>query len=434
MERLSLASRPRHLRLDGTGGWLLVAMLTADVAVVTRATDVPNGSGIPYWAVWLVAVAATLAILSLLAARLRPTAPRLRPVEALAVLAIAAMILSDVTMAWQPLRDLGIYLKAGGHFLDGSPVYMQTPLTVQPIDRTNYPFLYPPCTLPFFGALSLLPVLLAQAVWMGGSLSLGLLALHLIGLPRRWLAAALLWPPLFQGLWVGNVAVPALALFALGPWLGAGLVLGAVFKPYTGIVALRLVRDRRWREFAAGAVVLALLVAASLPFTGITPWSDWLNGLRVYQTSQSSLPGLYGFGLPRFVPFDAYLALALAAVLVALRSRGRESLARLGTAAVVASPSLFGHGLLMAVPSLLSLRSPWLWLAIGLLSTPDGLQWWLAIAVVAASWAAPGMRRVGTSEDEPLHPLAPDGGPWPNARPSAPNGRPNGLLGAAGHV
>ena len=27
MERLPLASRPRHLRLDGTGGWLLVAAL-----------------------------------------------------------------------------------------------------------------------------------------------------------------------------------------------------------------------------------------------------------------------------------------------------------------------------------------------------------------------------------------------------------------------
>ena len=88
----------------------------------------------------------------------------------------------------------------------------------------------------------------------------------------------------------------------------------------------------------------------------------------------------------------------------------------------------------MPVPTLLSLRSPWLWLAIVFLSTPDGPQWWLAIAVVAASWAVPGMRHVGTSEDEPLHPLAANGEPWPNAMPSAPNGRPNGLLEAAGHV
>lgn len=403
-------SRARAVDLAGPGGWLLVAMFAAYVAVVTRSTDVPNGSGVPYWAVWLVAVAAALAVASLLAANLRPAAPWLRPVEALAILAVVAMVLSDVTMAWQPLRDLGIYLKAGEHFRDGAPVYMQTPLTVQPLDRTNYPFLYPPCTLPFFAALSLLPVATAQALWFGFSLGLGLLALRLIGLPRLWLVPALLWPPLFQGLWVGNVAVPALALFALAPWLGAGLVLGAVFKPYTGLAALWLVRERRWLQVAAGVGALLLMAALTLPLAGLTAWADWLSALRIYQTSQDSLPGLYGFGLPRFVPFALYAALGAAALLVALRARGAESLARLGTATVVASPSLFGHGLLMAVPSLLSLRSTWLWLAVGFLSTPDGLQWWLAVVVVAASWAVPSMRR--GSAAEPLHPMGAADGPW----------------------
>ena len=413
-------SRPRAVDLAGPAWWLLVALLGADIAIVTRSTDVPNGSGIPYWAVWLVAVAAALVVANLLAAHLRPAAPRLRPVEALAILAVVAMVLSDVTMAWQPLRDLGIYLKAGEHFRDGAPVYMQTPLTVQPLDRTNYPFLYPPCTLPFFAALSLLPVAPAQALWFGFSLGLGLLALRLIGLPRLWLVPALLWPPLFQGLWVGNVAVPALALFAVGPWVGAGLVLGAVFKPYTGLAALWLIRERRWVQIAAGVGTLLLMAALTLPLTGLTAWADWLNALRIYQTSQDSLPGLYGFGLPRFVPFALYAALGAAALLVALRARGAESLARLGTATVVASPSLFGHGLLMAAPSLLSLRSPWFWLAVGFLSTPDGLQWWLAVVVVAASWAMPSMRRVSAAGStsgsatatEPLHPLGESGSLW----------------------
>ena len=423
MERLRGSIRLRRASLEGAGGWLLAALLAADVAVVTRSTDVPNGSGIPYWAVWLVAAVAALGVASLLTAHLRPSGPRLRPVEALAILAVVAMILSDVTMAWQPLRDLGIYLKAGEHFRDGSAVYMQTPLTVQPLDRTNYPFLYPPCTLPFFGAMAMLPAGLAQALWLGCSLGLGLLALRVIGLPHRWLAPALLWPPLFQGLWVGNVAVPALALYAIGPGLGAGLVLGAIFKSYTGLAALWLVRERRWMQAAVGIGALLLLVAATVPVTGLTPWSDWLSALRIYQSSQESLPGLYGFGLPRFVPFAVYAALAVAAVVAALRARGRESLARLGTATVVASPSLFGHGLLMAVPSILSLRAPWLWLAVGLLSTPDGLQWWLAVVVVAASWALPQMRR-GRGGDatapagdatarEPMHPLGATRGPWP---------------------
>jgi hypothetical protein len=389
---------------SGLGGWLVALLLGLDVVAVTRSTDVPNGSGIAFPAVWLAAVAAMVAVAGLLCARFRPGAPRLRPVEVLALMALAAAVLTDVTMAWQPLRDLGIYLKAGEHFRDGAPVYMQTPLTVQPIDRTGYPFLYPPFTLPLFGALSLLPVVAAQAIWVGVSVGLGLVALRIIGLPRRWLLPALLWPPLFQGLWVGNVAVPALALYAIGPWLGAGLIIGAAFKSYTGLAALWLVVERRWRQIALGVGLLLALVALTVPLTGAGLWSDWLASLGVYRTSQHSLPGLYGFGLPRYMPFALYGGLALAAVAGAFTVRGKASLARLGTATVVASPSLFGHGLLMAGPSILSLRSIWRWLAVGFLSTPDGPSWWLAVAVVVASWAVPPMceqRGIAAAEARP---------------------------------
>jgi len=414
-ERRGRPNRLPSLRLDSPAGWLLAIALAVDVIAVTRASDVPNGSGFGYAAAWLLATAVALGLASLASTRLRPSGPLLRPAEAVAIMALVAMILTDVTMAWQPLRDLGIYLRAGQHFVEGSPVYMQTPLAVQPQDRTGYPFLYPPCTLPLFGALALLPVPLAQAIWAGGSLALGLLALRLIGLPGRWLAPVLLWPPFFQGLWVGNVALPALLLYGLGPWLGAGLVLGAVIKSYTGIAALWLIRERRWAQALAGGAIAALAVAATVPLTGPGAWADWLNGLQVYQASQRLLPGLYGFGLPRYVPIAVYAALAAAVVLVAFRAQGRESLARFGTATVVASPSLFGHGLLMAVPSLLSLRAPWLWLGVGFLSTPDGPQWWLAVALIAASWAVPSMRRRTQPETEPaeaLHPLG-AGQAWP---------------------
>ena len=57
----ALAGRFRAVGLERSGGWVLVALLAADVAMVTRSTDVPNGSGIPYWGVWLVAVALALA-------------------------------------------------------------------------------------------------------------------------------------------------------------------------------------------------------------------------------------------------------------------------------------------------------------------------------------------------------------------------------------
>jgi hypothetical protein len=416
MVRLRTADPLRHLPLESLGGWLLVALLAVDVLNVTKGLGLhlPNQTEVHYWIVWLVAVAGALLVASLLAARFRPAAPWLRPVEVMAILAITAMVLTDATMTVQPLRDLGLYLKAGQHYMAGSPVYLQSPLTELPVDLTDLPFLYPPFTLPFFGLLSTLPVLLVQAIWFYGSLGLGLLALRWLGLPGRWAVLAVAWPPLFEGLWVGNVAVPALVLFALGPWLGAGLVLGAAFKSYTGIAALWLVKERRWVEAGVGVGALLALAAVTLPLTGIDLWWKWLDGLRFYQSS-----ALYGFALPRYVPYAVYVALTVVAVVAALRARGRESLARLGTATIVVSPSLFSHGLLVAVPSLLGLRSPWLWLAIGFVSTPVGPQWLLAVGVVALSWVAPAMRHPAspvTRAAEPLHPLGAAGTVWPGPK------------------
>jgi hypothetical protein len=411
-----------RLSLEGRGGWLAVGLLGAYLIWNARDRNVPLGSGVEYLPAWIIVAAVALLAGSLVARRLRPSRPWLRPVEAAAILAVVAMVLTDLTMTYQPLRDLGIYLKAGQHYLAGAPVYLQAPMTARPVDLTNYPFLYPPPTLPPFAALSLLPAPVAQAVWVGGSLALGMAALRVIGLPWRWALMAVAWPPFFQGLWVGNVAVPALALFALGPWLGEGLVVGAVFKSYTGLAALWLARERRWTQIAVGVAVLAALGLVTLPLTGLGPWSAWVEALRLYQTSAQNVPALYGFGLPGFVPLWAFVALAVAAVLAALLPSGRESLARLGTATIVASPSLWGHGLLVAVPSMLSLRTPWLWLAIGITSAPDGLQWWYAIGLIVVSWFLPGMRRPETATgrsadaslplDEPLHPLPSGEGPW----------------------
>ena len=414
--------RPPRLSLEGRGGWLPVGLIGAYLVWNARDRSVPLGPGVDYAPAWAISVVVALLAASVLARHFRPARPWLRPVEAAAILAAAAMVLTDLTMTNQPLRDLGIYLKAGQHYLAGNPVYLQAPMTARPADLTNYPFLYPPPTLPPFAALSMLPTPIAQAIWVGGSLALGLAALRIIGLPWRWTILAVAWPPLFQGLWVGNVAVPALALFALGPWLGEGLVVGAVFKSYTGLAALWLARERRWRQIATGVAVIAALGLVTLPLTGVGQWNAWVEALRLYQSSAQNVPALYGFGLPRFVPFWVFVALAAAAVLAALRPSGRESLARLGTATVVASPSLWGHGLLVAVPSMLSLRAPWLWLAIGITSAPDGLQWWYAVALIAASWSVPEMRRpeatangpeeAGVPPGEPLHPLAANLLPW----------------------
>ncbi|HEX7492091.1 MAG TPA: glycosyltransferase family 87 protein [Candidatus Limnocylindrales bacterium] len=406
------------LPLSGLGGWVLCVLLAIDVISVTKATDfsIRNMTG-EYWLVWLLVVAVELLLAGCLVARFRPDARLLRPVEVIAILAVTAMVMTDVTMMWAPLRDLGIYLKAGNHYLAGSPVYMSAAITAAPADPKDLPYLYPPFTLPVFGALAILPQRLAEVVWSLGSVGLAIFALRRIGLPGRLAVLALLWPPIFVGVWVGNVAVPALALFAIGPWLGSGLVLGAAFKSYTGLASLWLVRERRWVELGTGIALLLILAALTMPLVGVDLWFKWLAALGWYQKSQDYLPGLYGFGLVRYVPFVLYLAASAAAVLAAFLVRGRESLARFGTATIVASPSLFGHGLLVAVPSLLSLRSPWLWLALGLLSTPQNPHWLLAVGLILLSWVVPGMRRQPQADlavNEPLHPLGAGGEVWPD--------------------
>ena len=422
MDRFPAARLRRLLPLDSRGGWVLAAGLAGWLLLASRSNWISIGSGADYWlflGVVLAALAAAFAALRLLRGRTwRPN-----PVEAMAVMAVSAMVVTDLGMAYQPLRDLAVYIKAGHHFIAGLPVYMHTALTARPEDLTNYPFLYPPLTLPVFGALAQLPPAVAQAVWVAGSVALVLLAFRTFGIERRWLPFLILWPPLFQGLWVGNVAVPALAILALAPRFGAGLILGAVFKSYTGIAALWLVRERRWRGVALGVAATLLLAAITLPLVGTHLWNEWIDGLRTYQTSQQNVPSLYGFGLLKFIPVWAFLALAAAAIVAALRTSGpqseRESLARFGVATIVASPSLWGHGLLAAVPSMLTLRAPWLWLAIGITSTPDGLQWWLAVALLAVSWAMPelGRRSLKASQidRETLHPLGAEIEPWPDA-------------------
>ena len=104
-------------------------------------------------------------------------------------------------------------------------------------------------------------------------------------------------------------------------------------------------------------LALLLLVLATLPLVGIDLWRDWLNGLSAYQESQQYLNGLYGVGLGRYLPMWAFLAIAALTLVAALWVRGREGLARLGLASVVASPSLWSHGFVFGIPSFLRLRA-----------------------------------------------------------------------------
>src|SRR5450759_934521 len=142
-------------------------------------------------------------------------------------------------------------------------------------------------------------------------------------------------------------------------------------------------------------------------------------GLMAYQESQGYLHGLYGVGLGRYLPMWAFLAIAAFTVLAALRVRGREGLARLGLASVVASPSLWGHGFVFGIPSFLRLRAEWLWLVAGMMSIGQWPGPQLALGIGVTAWFVKAMvRHADDKADEPfgrrpLHPLGAVLVPWP---------------------
>lgn len=393
MTRARLRSGPgRGRRSD----WLAVGVLVVYILVAVYDWRLPTRDGMSFGPVWAILAAATFLVLRLWRGRLEP-------LDALIASTAAAALLTDlVQFNGQALRDLGIYLKAGEHFAAGAPVYLQAIVTEAPVDKTTYPFLYPPPTLPFLAGLASLPRPLVEAFWIIGSAGIAIWGLRLVGLSIGWALAALLWPPFFQGLYVGNVAVPAFALFVAAPWFGAGLILASIFKPYSAVAGLWLVRTRRFGQLGVGLAILAGLALITLPLVGPDAWRAWLEGLRWYAASQPVVPALVGFGLAAYLPAGLPVVAAVAVAAWAWLGRGLDGLARFGVATVVASPSLFTHGFLVALPAFLGLRPMALWLALGFTSVAPGLGWWLSIAlVVVASMAAP-LRRSS-------------GGPWPTA-------------------
>ncbi|MEX2011437.1 MAG: glycosyltransferase family 87 protein [Chloroflexota bacterium] len=390
--------------------WLLPIGLVFYVLWATWGWNFPDQHGIPFNWVWLGVAGATVIVWQ----RRRAA---FDPITAAAIVAITAMLVNDATLFWsQGMRDLALYIKAGDRWLSGAPVYLEVPLAVLPTDMTNYPFLYPPVTLPLFGALARIPFPFAAALGLGVSMVALLASLRWLGLPWRWSLVVLAWPPVAQGMYVGNVAIPLFALFAAAPWRPALLAIPPLFKPYSAIASLWLLRREHWRSAILGVIVVGGACVVTLPLVGSQLWLDWVGGLEAYQVSQQQLPNnLYGYGLARYMPLFSFIAIAVVVTVLALRARGRrEQLARLGVATVTGSPSLFAHGYLVALPGMLRLDTPWFWLAFGLTSCAHGPAWFGAIAVIVWSWFEPSLRK--KRGFDPYHPLGTASAPWPGGR------------------
>src|SRR5450759_3024784 len=339
--------------------------------------------------------------------------------------AVAAWCSYDANaVLYRPFRDVTLYLRAGSAWLDGQAVYLAGPLTVVPSDPTQYPFVYPPFLLPFFGALSRLPQGLAIAVWEIAAVAAVILALKLLGVRSPWIPLLFLWPPIAVGLSVGNAAPFGFLGLAAGWRWGAALVLGGVFKVQAAIPALWLFRERRWRPFVLGCLALAALVLVTVPLTGLAIYGDWLRGLQAFEETVRRFPTLADSALQHYLPQGLALGIAVATATAAAVASGRMGLSRFGIVAIVASPTLYVHGLVFLLPAVLWLDVTSLWLILGLV--PMGWGVWLAITATGAALmlgltrGAIAMRWSRAAAPEPagrhssLHLLGPDREPWPD--------------------
>jgi hypothetical protein len=351
-----------------------------------------------------------------------------------AIAAVTSWLTYDIkTLPHQPLRDIHLYLGAGATALSGASPYLTAPIsTVANPDKL--PFVYPPFTIPLFELLASIPRPIAEAIWTGGSIAAVVAAFWLLGVRGRWLVVLLAWPAPAVGIAVGNVASYTFLLYVLGFRFGAAIILSGAFKVQSVIPALWLVRERRWRGIAIGIGIIALAAIISVPIVGLQTWFDWPNGLRFFQESIHSFPGIEGVSLARRFGPTLVLTLTVIAVGFALLGRGRNGLARFGLASIVGSPTLYLHGLSPLLPGALFLGPELLWFFLGLGPWSNGRiqSAWLAMGMVAIALLVARRDDLRLPSDlspsrADLHPAAQTGQVWPDP-PPPPGSSPGALV------
>ena len=414
-----LLARIVALRWARLGGFDLVVPAAIAAVIWTAVPQLGSElAGIPFGVAWIVLTAAVVAPL-LLWSRARsgaiPTA-RAGPTRlpALGLILVVGIVVSWVLYdVWfwghtNQLYDLDVYLGSAGRWLAGGQPYMTAPVTAWPSTPGADFFLYPPPLLPVFAALSKVPEGPVDVAWVAFLIACAYKSYRILGLPRVWGLALLAFPPVAIGFESGNVASLTFLLFAAGARAGGALVVDGLFKTQTGLPALWLIRQRRWRAILAGAAVVAAVVLATLPLVGLHSWQDWWAGLGYRAASQAAVPALYGYSYAKEYPGWAFAAISAALVVVALLFRGRRGLAALGLASIFASPALWPHGFVFALPALLMLENgAAVWLVLGAGSVGPNMWHLFNVAWIAVLAA----RRLPSGA---LHPLAGTDGPWPN--------------------
>jgi hypothetical protein len=259
------------------------------------------------------------------------------------------------------------------HWLAGGDPYGPYPTPNGTLFEAGY-YAYPPPSLLLAAPLTLLPW------WLSGLLVQAVAIVALERWVRRdtgrsvlpWL---LLWPPLIQGLLIGQTTLIALAALLHAELAfrerrdrAAGLLLAlALLKPQVGLLAvacllLMALRARRWRFLAGCAGASAVLWGGAAVVLGPAIYAQWLAGLQAYSAALPDRPMLF----PPLGPL-----LLLAALLLWRRGRRADPFALALLAGTLAYPLSVLYILSPMAFALMRLRPTW-------------QPWALALA-----WAAP---------------------------------------------
>jgi hypothetical protein len=403
-ERLADLAGLRWARLGGVD-----LVVPAAIALVIWASLDQLGrsiGGVPFGLLWPV-----LTVACVVALRVRPFGRRSGLLGSALLAGIGvSWVLFDILL-WSGtnhLYDLDVYLGSAGRWVDGGLSYLTAPVTSWPSSARNDFFLYPPPLLPFFGLLSRLPEAPVAAGWTLAMVVCSYKAYRLLGLSRTVSAVLLAFPPVMIGFESGNIASLTFLLFAAAIRSGGALVVGCLIKVQTGLPALWLIRQRRWRGILAGSAIVGAIVVVTLPIVGLDSWRAWWDGLGYRAASEAAVPSLFGYSYAQMLPGAVFTVVAIALVGLALLPRGRPGLAVMGLASIFASPALWPHGFVFALPAVLMIENgAAVWMLLG--AGAFGSNMWLLFYGGWLSVAAG--RRLPSGL---LHPLAGTDGPWPS--------------------
>jgi hypothetical protein len=318
----------------------------------------------------------------------------------------AALILWGLPEMWRAFPrgiDLEIPLYAASRW--AAHVQPYPPDAMKVVNAPELPYLYPPFLLPLLSPVASLQRWPVIEGWLLFCDACAIWTCRRIGLP--WIAVpfALAWPPFAEGLLTGNIQIWSFAAFAavfcerhdgalrrrdLVPGRDAlnGVLAASVgaLKVAQSLPLLFLLKHRP-RAAVAGIAALAIVALATLPLVGIGSYVDWIAQLR--RAADPAWSWTIGGVAPgRFLHTPDLLFTGIA-VGITLAARGRDTVAWLGIALVLVSPSVHGYTFLFMLPALVTIRRDMaLPLACLFLGNYMAFSWWIGVALITACLAA----------------------------------------------